>query len=93
MPIQALVALPISHTPSTQTLQKLNTDATPLQISVPSPNSSKVDKAIHYGDISLDEEIFIPKYDYDTMTLEQIGILQQALGRKKHQEMLRREHR
>ena len=27
------------------------------------------------------------------MTLEQIGILQQALERKKHQEMLRRDHR
>ena len=27
------------------------------------------------------------------MTLEQIGILQQALERKKHQEILRREHR
>ena len=41
-----------------------------------SPSSSKVEKVIHYGDVSLDEEIFIPKYDYDTMKLEQIGILQ-----------------
>ena len=48
---------------------------------------------MNYGDINLDEYIFIPKYDYDTLTLEQIGILQQALERKKHQEMLRREHR
>ena len=54
--------------------------------------SSKVEKIIHYGNITLDEEIIIPKFDYDTMKLDQIGILQQAL-RKKHQEMLRREHR
>ena len=43
--------------------------------------------------MNLDEDIVIPKYDYDTMTLEQIGILQQALERKKHQQMLKREHR
>ena len=59
---------------------------------MPSPSSSKGAKVIHYGDINLDEEIVIPKYDYDTMTLEQIGILQQALEKKKHQEMLSREH-
>ena len=52
---------------------------------MPSPNSSMVEKVIHYGDINLDEEIFIPKYDYDTMILEKIGILQQALERKKNQ--------
>ena len=68
-------------------------EAIPLQILVLSPISSKIDKVIHYGDISLDEEIFIPKYDYDTMTLEQIDILQQAIEKKKHQEMLRRKHR
>ena len=37
---------------------------------------SKVEKVIHYGDITLDEEIVIPKYDYDTMIIEKIGILQ-----------------
>ena len=41
----------------------------------------------------LDEEIIFPKYDYDTMTIEQLRILQQALARKNHQEMIRREHR
>ena len=53
---------------------------------MPRPSSSKVEKIIHYANITLYEEIVIPKYDYDTMTLEQIGILQQALERKKHQE-------
>ena len=67
--------------------------AIPLQISVPGSSSSKVEKVIHYGDIILDEEIVIPKFDYDTMTLDQIGILQQAIKRKKNQEMLRREHK
>ena len=56
-------------------------------------SSSKVEKVIHYGDITLDEEIVIPKYDYDTMTIEKISILQQALEKKKHQEILKREHR
>lgn len=40
---------------------------------------------IHYGDITLDEEIIIPKFDYDTMTIDQIRILQQALEKNKHQ--------
>ena len=62
--IQALVALLASSIPSTQTLQKPSADATPLKISMPSPSSSKVEKVIHYGDISVDEEIIIPKYDY-----------------------------
>lgn len=67
--------------------------AIPLQILAPSSISSKVQKVTHYGDITLDEEIVIPKYDYDTMTIEKIGILQQALEKKKHQEMLRKEYR
>ncbi len=71
-----MVTLPTSGTPPTQVLQKPSMETIPLQISVPSPSSSKVEKVIHYGDISLDEEIIVPKYDYDTMTLEQIGILQ-----------------
>ena len=64
-----------------------------MQISLLGFSSSKVEKVIHYGDITLDEEIVIPKYDYDTMTIEKIGILQQALEKKKHQEKLKREHR
>ena len=71
----------------------MSTNAIPLQISVPCSSSSKIEKIIHDGNITLDEEILIPKYDYDTMTREKIGILQQALEKKKHQEMLRREHK
>ena len=55
-------------------------------------SSLKFEKIIHYEDIILDEEIVIPKFDYDKMTLEQIGMLRQALERKKHLEMPRREH-
>lgn len=91
--IQALLTLPKSGTPSSHTLQKPSTDVTPLQISVPSPSSSKAKEVITYGDVSLDEEIVLPKYDFDTMRIEQMGILQEALARKKHQELLRREHR
>ena len=91
--IQALVNLPKFGTSPTKILQKLSTKVVPLQISAPGSSSSKVDKVIHYGDITLDEEIVIPKYDYDTMTIEKIGILQQALEKKKHQEMLRKEYR
>ena len=74
--IQALVALLAYGTSSTQILYKLSTYAIPLQISVLSPSSSKAKKLIHYGDVILDEEIVITKYDYDTMTIEKIGILQ-----------------
>ena len=64
-----------------------------LQISPLGSSSSKLDKVIHYGDITLDEDIIIPKYDYDTMTIKEIGILQQALEKKNHQEVLRNKFR
>ena len=67
--IQALVTLPTSRTP-TKVHQKLRTGDAPLQISAPSPRSSTVEKVTHYGDVTLDEEIVIPKYDYVTITLE-----------------------
>ena len=35
----------------------------------------------------------IPKFDYETMTIDQISIFQQALEKKKHQEMLKKEYR
>lgn len=66
--IQALVTLPTSCTP-TKVIQKMSTEAIPLQISAPRSGSSKVSKVIHYGDVTLDEEIVIPKYDYATITL------------------------
>ena len=43
--------------------------------------------------MTLYEEIVIPKYEYDTMKIEKVGILQQALEKKKHQEILKREYR
>ncbi len=80
-------------TPSTYTLQKSSTDARPFQFSVLNPSSSKVEEVITYQDVSLDEDILLPKFDYATMTIEKIGILQEALARKKHQELLRKEKR
>lgn len=52
------------------TIQALVKDATPLQILVASPSSSKAKEVIRYGDVSLDEEIVLPKYDYDIMKIE-----------------------
>ena len=60
---------------------------------MPSPSSSKIEGIITYGDVILDEEIVLPKYDYVTLAIEKMGILQEALSRKKHKELLRREHR
>ena len=91
--IRALVTLPESRTPSSKTLQRSSTDATPLQFSVPSPRSSKAEGIITYGDVSLDEEIIFPKFDLAAITIKKMGILQEALARKKHQELLTREHR
>ena len=56
-------------------------------------SSTKVSRVVHYGDPTLDEEIVIPKYDYATMTLEQINIMQEALERKKKQERLWKEYK
>ena len=67
--IKELVTLPTSNTP-TNILQKSSIEVVPLQISVPGSSSSKVAKVIHYRDVTLDEEIVIPKYDYATITLE-----------------------
>ena len=72
--IKALVTLSTLDTP-TKILQKSSIKVVLLQISTPRSSSSNVDKVIHYADINLDEEIIIPKYDYDTMTIEEIGIL------------------
>ena len=90
--IQALVTLPTSGTPI-KIIQKPSTEAIPLQILALGSSSSKVVKVIHYRDVTLHEEIVIAKYDYATITLEQIGIMQQTLEKKKNQEILRKEHR
>ena len=68
-------------------------EAIPLQISVLGLSSSKDKKVIHYGDVTLDEEIVIPKYDYATMIIKQINMLQQALEKKKQQKILKKEYR
>lgn len=91
--IQALIPLPESGTPSSQTLQRLSIDAKPFQFSMLSPSSSKGEEVITYGDVSLDEEIIFPKFDLVVITIKKMGILQEALARKKHQDLLRREHR
>ena len=42
----------------------------PLQISILGSSSKNVARVLYYGDPTLDEELFIPKYDYATMNLE-----------------------
>ena len=37
---------------------------------MPSPSSSKAEEVIHYGDVNLDEEVVLPKFDYATITIE-----------------------
>ena len=74
-------------------LQKLSTVATPLQIFAPGSSSKRVARVIHYGDPALDEDIVIPKYDYDNITLDKINLMQEALERKKKQEILINEYK
>ena len=71
----------------------MSIDAMPLQISAPVLSSKKFASVLHYGDPTLDEEIVIPKYDYDTITLEQINLMKDALERKKKQDILRNEYK
>ena len=65
----------------------------PLQILAPGLSSTKVAMVLHYGDPTLDEEIIIQKYDYATITLEQINIMKETLERKKKKEILRKEYK
>ena len=60
---------------------------------MPGLGLSKVAKVIHYGDAFLDEEIVIPQFDYAMITIEDIGIMQEALEKKKRQEILRKEYK
>lgn len=60
---------------SSQVLQRLRTHATPLQISRPSAETSRSLEEISYGDVSLDEVIELPKFDLNTITIEQMSIL------------------
>ena len=90
--IQTLFNLPTNDTP-TKVLQKPSTDVMPLQIFALDLSSPKVESVLHYGDPTLDEEIIIPKYDYATITLEHINIMQEALERKKKHDILRNEYK
>ena len=67
--IQTLVELPKIGTP-TQTLQKPSTNMIPLQVPTPGLSSIKVAIILHYGDLELDEEIIIPHYESNTLTIE-----------------------
>ena len=92
--IYTLVTLPVSTSPiPSQTLHRPSVDATQLQSSRPSSNTSKVGEGTSYGDVNLDEVIELPKFDLATITIEEMSILQEALARKKHQELLKREHK
>ena len=64
----------------------------PLQISTPSSSSTKVTKVLHYGDPELDEEIVIPSYDSNSITIEKIIEMQDALNRRRRQEILKKEY-
>ena len=54
-----------------------------MQISAPGLSSTMVARVIHYGDPALDEEIVIPRYEYKTMSIDQINEVQEELERKK----------
>ena len=58
-----------------------------------SPSSSKVEEVTTYGDVSLDEEVVLPKFYLEKIIIDHMGRLQEALAKKKNQELLRREHR
>ena len=74
-------------------LQNPSTNAMPLQISTAGSSSIRVARVLHYGDPALDEDIVIPKYDYDNITLEKINLMQEALERKKKKEILINEYK
>ena len=65
----------------------------PVQISTPGSSQSKVAKVLHYGDPFLDENIIIPQFDLETMTLDNWNALQATIERRKQQEILRKEYR
>ena len=50
-------------------------------------------RVLHYGDPTLDEEIVIPRYDYKTMDIDHINEVQEALEKKKKQEIIRNEYK
>ena len=91
--IQTLITLPEFSTPPREALHRKSIEAIPLQSSSMSPSTSKVDEVTSFGDVNLAKVIELPKFDLATITIEQMSILQDALAKKKNQELLRREHR
>lgn len=87
--IQMLENLPTLGIPN----KKLSIDAIPFQIVALGLSSTKVARVLHYGDPTLDKEIVIPNYKLRTMNLQQINEVQEALERRKRQEILRNEYR
>ena len=61
-----------------------------LLISTPGLSSTKVARVLHYGDPELDEEIVTPSYESKTINITQ---MQEALNRRKRQEILRKEYK
>ena len=62
-----------------------------LQVQTPGLSLTKVAKILHYGDPKLDEEVIIPSYESNTLTIEKITEIQDALDRRKRKEILRKE--
>ena len=62
-------------------------------MSKPGSSASKVAKVIHYGDNFLDEEIVIHQFNFATMTLEDINLMQATLEKEKQQDILRKEYK
>ena len=79
--VQTLVNLPFSDTP-TKSLHESSNAIVLLQMSTQGSSALKVAKVIHYGDTFLDEEIEIPQFNFATMTLEDINLMQATLERK-----------
>ena len=65
----------------------------PLQIFAPSSRLTKVTRVLHYGDPKLYEEIVIPNYDSKTISIDQIIEMQEALNRRKREEILKKEYK
>lgn len=85
--VQTLVTLPHTSPSVTPTWKRMPTLAYMMSISSQGGGEDILE------DVDLDEVISIPKFDLETLTLEQIQILQATLKRKKWQEQLRQEHK
>ena len=68
--IQTLVTLPKISTHPSQSLHRLSIEVIPLKSSWLSPRTSKVDEITSFVNVSLDEVIELPKFDYETITTE-----------------------